>query len=542
MTGPEPTTEPTTKPRPPSAWVALRVAVFRNLWLALLASNIGTWMQTVGAQWLLVDEPNASVLVAVVQTAGMLPALLLALPAGAVADSFDRRRLLISVQTYMLAVGVILTGLTAIGQMPPALLLTLTFALGVGNALTIPAWQALIPELVPRDQLPSASALAAISMNVARSVGPAIAGVLIAWTGVATVFAINAASYLVLAVVLATWRRSTDADNGRPERFTSALRAGGRYVRHSPVVRRILLRACLFVVPGSALWALLPLEARRLGLDSSGYGLLLAALGVGAVGGAVVMPRLREGLSANTLLAAASLAYAASAVTVALAPAAWLAVAALPLAGTAWTTVLSSTNVAMQLFLPVWVRARGLAVLQIVFAGGQALGALAWGVLADAAGLAAAQIAAGAVLVVGATTIGRWPLRDTQGLNRDPAVYWPEPQLVVEPEPHTGPILITASYQVRPENAEDFIAAMEAVRRSRMRTGATRWGLFRDGEVKDTFVEVYLVPSWDEHMRQHEGRLTGSDQVAEERAHALTEGPPRVSHLLPASTDYSTDT
>jgi len=529
--------EPITKERPPAAWTPLRAAVFRNLWLALLASNIGTWMQTVGAQWLLVEEPNAATLVAVVQTASTLPGLLLALPAGAVADSFDRRRLLISVQTYLLAVGVLLAGLTFAGQLPPALLLTLTFALGVGQALTIPAWQALIPELVPRRELPSASALAAISINVARSVGPAIAGFLIAKAGVGTVFALNAASYLIFALVLAAWRPASTDDTGPPERFASAMRAGGRYVRHSPVVRRILLRAALFVVPGSVLWALLPLSARRLGLDSSGYGLLLAALGLGAIGGALVLPRVNARMSGNRLLAVGSVFYAASTVTVALAPNPILAIVAMPVAGMAWTTVMSSANVAMQLFLPGWVRARGLAMLQVVFAGGLALGALAWGALADAAGLAAAELTAAAVLLAGATTIVWWPLHDTQGLNRDPAVYWPEPQLVLEPEPRTGPILITANYQVRPENADEFVAAMEAVRRSRMRTGATRWGLFRDGEVKDTFVEVYLVPSWDEHLRQHEGRLTGSDQAAEERAQALVDGPPRVSHLLPATLD-----
>jgi MFS family permease len=535
MSQPEPA--PTKAHSPQSPWSPLRVAVFRNLWLALLASNIGTWMQTVGAQWLLVDKPNASTLVAVVQTANLLPALLLALPAGALADSFDRRRMLTAVQLYMLVVGVVLAGLTAVGQMPPALLLTLTFALGVGQALTIPAWQSLIPELVPREQLPSASALAAISMNVARSVGPAIAGVLIARTGVATVFALNAATFLIFAVVLATWRPAANDDDGPPERFTSALRAGGRYVRHSPVVRRILLRTALFVVPGSALWALLPLEARRLGMDSSGYGLLLAALGVGAISGALVLPRIRARLPDNAMLALASLTYAVSTATVALAPNPAVAVAALPFAGVAWVAVLSSMNVAMQLFLPVWVRARGLAILQVIFAGGQAVGALAFGVLAGAVGLTPAQLASAAVLLAGALTIRAWPLRDTRGLNREPAVYWPEPQLVVEPAPRAGPILITANYRVKPENVDEFLTAMEAVRRSRMRTGATRWGLFRSGEVPDTYVEVYLVPSWDEHLRQHEGRLTGSDQVAEERARALVEGPPEVSHLLPASTE-----
>ena len=306
------------RPTPAPAWEPLRIAVFRALWLAMLASNVGTWMQTVGAQWLLVDEPNAATLVALVQTASMLPMLLLALPSGALADTFDRRRMLIAVQVWMFAVAVTLAALTAADRMPPALLLTLTFALGVGQALTLPAWQAVIPELVPRAQLPSASALGAISMNVARAIGPAIAGVLIAQTGVAAVFALNALSFVVFVVVLLRWRRPVGDDGGAPERFAAAVRAGGRYVRHSSIVRRILLRAALFMVPGSALWALLPLVAnQRLGMSASGYGILLAALGVGAIAGALVMPRVRARLSPNRLLFLAGVVFGGAMLVVA---------------------------------------------------------------------------------------------------------------------------------------------------------------------------------------------------------------------------------
>jgi MFS family permease len=519
----------------PSIWRPLRGSAFRGLWIALAASSIGVWMQTVGAQWLLIDEPNASTLVAGVQTATMLPALLLALPAGALADTFDRRRLLIAVQVYLVTVAVALTALTAVDQMSPALLLTLTFALGVGNTLTLPAWQALIPEVVPRTQIPAASSLAAITLNASRSIGPAIAGLLISAAGVPAVFGFTAAGYLFFALVLAWWRPDP-GEASAPERFTAAVRAGGRYVRHSLVVRRVLLRALLFVMPGSAIWALLPLAAVRLGMDSTGYSLLLVALGVGSVGGALVLPVLRARMTENQLLALASIVYAASTVLVAVAPTTLLAVLALPPAGTAWVSVLSGINVELQMFLPGWVRARGLAVLQVVLAGGQAIGSLFWGVLADITGLGVAMVGAAAVLIAGAATIPKWPLRDTRGLNRDPAVYWPEPQLVLEPHGTTGPILIIARYRVRPQNVDAFIDAMQAVRRIRMQTGASRWGLYRDGEILDTFVEVYRVPSWDEHMRQHEGRLTGSDKVLEDRARSLAEGPPEVMHLLPADT------
>ncbi|MFG3299117.1 MFS transporter [Micromonospora chersina] len=531
-----PVTTPTAQPA--SAWAPLRIAAFRGLWLAVLASNVGTWMQTVGAQWLLVDRPNAPTLVSLVQTASMLPVLLLALPAGALADTFDRRRLLIAVQGFLVAVGVLLTALTAADRMPPALLLTLTFGLGVGQALTLPAWQAVIPELVPRAQLVSAAALGSISVNLARSVGPAVAGVLVARAGVAVVFAVNAVSFAIFALALLRWRPERPETEPTPERFTAALRAGGRYVRHSPVVRRILLRAAVFVVPGSALWALLPLVAsRRLGLGAGGYGVLLGALGVGAVAGALVLPRLRRALSTNRLLLLAGLLYAGVLLVLALVPAPAVAVAALVPAGLAWMTVLSSVNAAMQLFLPGWVRARGLSVYQMVFAGGQALGAVAWGALGEVTGLVGALTAAAVVMAAGALSVLLWPLRETRGVDRDPAIYWPEPHLALEPHPRGGPVLVTVSYTVHPERQAEFVEAMRAVGRSRRRTGAMRWGLFRTGERTHGFVEVYQVPSWEEHLRQHGGRLTGADRAVEERARALAGDDVRVNHLLPADPD-----
>ncbi|WP_433306578.1 MFS transporter [Actinoplanes sp. CA-030573] len=511
------------------------MAAFRSLWLALLASNIGTWMQTVGAQWLLVEQSGSDTLVALVQTASTLPIVLLALPSGALADTLDRRRLLIAVQGFLIAVGVVLTALTLAGHMPSALLLTLTFALGAGQALTAPAWQAIIPELVPRPQLASASALGAISMNLARAVGPAVAGVLIARTGPGAVFGLNTLTFVVFVVALWRWRPATGDAGGAPERFAAAVRAGGRYVRHSPVVRRILLRAALFLVPGSALWALLPLVAsRRLGLGSGGYGVLLGAVGAGAVVGAVLLPNLRARWTVNRLLLIASVVFAAVLAVLALVRNEVVVVLALLPAGVSWVMVLSNINAAMQLFLPNWVRARGLAVYQMVFAGAQAAGALLWGALSDAAGLVVAHLAAAAVMAAGVLTLRWWPMRDTEGMNRDPAVYWPEPHLEADPDAHDGPVLVTVSYPVAPEHEEAFVAAMEEVRRSRLRTGAVRWGLFRDGEEPGRFVEAYLVPSWDEHLRQHSGRLTGGDREAEERALALTDGPAHASHLLSA--------
>ena len=518
----------------PSIWLPLQSRVFRALWLAVLGSQIGTWMQTVGAQWLLVDEPNAPTLVSLVQTAMMLPMLLLSVPAGVLADGLDRRRMLIVVQWFQAATGAVLTVLTFAGQMTPALLLTLTFVLGCGGAMTIPTYQALIPELVPRAQLTGAAALGAISMNLARAVGPAAAGVVVAQVGPAAVFAFNAATFVAFAVVLLMWRRHPAGDEQEPEPFVAALRAGGRYVRHSPAMRRFLLRVGLFILPGVALWALLPLVAsQRLEMGAGGYGLLLAALGAGAVGGAVVMPRLQARLSDNQLMAIASMVYAGALAVVALVPNAFVVTVALVPAGMAWMAVLANVNAIVQMFLPRWVRARGLGAYQLVFFGGQAVGALAWGLVAERIGLVDTFLAAAVLTALCAATLARWPLIETRHLDREPAVFWPEPDLTVEPDPSAGPVVITATYTVNPENERRFLDAMRGVRRTRMRTGAIQWGIFRHGETSGRLVEMYVVPTWGEHLRQHTGRLTGADRDVELRARALSEGAPEIAHLLP---------
>ncbi|MEU4240376.1 MFS transporter [Actinoplanes sp. NPDC026619] len=520
-----------------SPWAPLRQPVFRVLWVAVLAGNVGTWMQTVGAQWLVVHERDAATWVSLVQTVTMLPVLLLALPSGALADRFDRRRLLLTTQVALFAVASALTVLTAADLMPPPLLLVFTFLLGVGQALTLPAWQAVIPEVVSRDELPSASALGAVNTNLARSAGPAVAGLLVAHVGSAAVFGLNALSFAVFAVALGWWRRPAQVPDSHPEHLGSALRAGGRYVRYSPTVRLLLLRVVLFVLPGSVVWGLLPLVAHQeLGMGASGYGILLAALGIGAIAGALLMPRIRELLSPDQLIVAAGIVYGGALVVVALVPDRFAVTAVLVAAGLAWMALVSRMNATLQLFLPNWVRARGFGIYQVVFAGGQALGAFAWGQVTSLFSLKVAYLAAAVVMLAGTATVVWWPVREVDGTDRSPAIYWAEPHLMLEPHLGEGPVLVTAVYQVDEANADAFRAAMEQLRGSRQRTGATRWGLFRDGEDPAKFVEIYQVPTWAEHLRQHEGRLTQRDESVEERAVALARGPAEVTHLLPA--DY----
>jgi len=504
------------------------------LWLAELASNIGTWMQTVGAQWLLVDLRNAATLVALVQTAETLPDLLLALPGGALADIFDRRRFLIGLQWFQVVAGAALAALTLAGQMTPPLLLGFTFVLGAAGAVATPAYLALIPEIVPRSQLPSASALGSVNINLARAIGPALAGYLIARLGVGALFVLDVVAFLFLPLVLLAWRRPVGTGADSPERFLPALRAGGRYVRHSPVTRRILFRLGLFIFPATAIWGLLPLVAtRRLGMGAEGYGILLGALGGGAIVGALLLPRLRRHGSLNGILTLTTVTYGIAMAGLVLVRNPALAIVTLLPAGAAWLAVIATSSAEIQLFLPGWVRARGLATYQMVLFGSQALGALAWGLLADQVGLVPTFLGAAAVMLAGAGTIPIWPLLDVRGLNRDRSNPWPEPMLAIKPDPDVGPVKIITTYTIAPERITDFLSAMDAVRLSRLRTGATDWELYREGENPRRFIEIYTLPSWDEHLRQHHERLTGADAVIDAKARALSDPAPTYVHVFP---------
>jgi MFS family permease len=518
-----------------SAWAPLAQRAFRWLWLGMLVSWIGTWMQTVGAQWLLVDAPNAAALVSLVQAVTTLPMMLLALPGGVLADSFDRRWLLITVQAYLFVAGILLAVLTAIGQMPPALLLAFTFALGAGGAVQLPAWQATMPEIVPRNQLRAATRLDLVSVNGARSLGPALAGLVIAYLGgVPVVFAIYAACVAFFGVVLLFWRRPKSESENRRERFLPALRAGGRYVWHEPIVRRILLRTILVVAPAVALWALLPLIAsERLGLGADGYGALFGALGLGAIVGAFALGQVRDRLSTNGLLTAAGVLYAAALAVIVLTLSVPAALAMLVLAGVAWMAMTSTLAAELQLFLPVWVRARALAVFMLTFTGSMTVGALVWGIVAEAFGLQPAYLTAAIVLLAGVVAGVFLRVPETGHLDRAPAIYWPEPRLAFDPEPDSGPVVVTVEYTVTPQREAAFLDAMDRLRQSRRRTGATRWELYRDGDRPDRFIEIFSVASWQEHLHQHEGRLTAADKEVEAAALAFSDPPARAEHLLP---------
>jgi MFS family permease len=531
-----PTTPTSGKPHAPSALGPLRVKLFRALWTASLISSIGGWMQTVGAQWFLVENHSDAALVALIQTASAAPFLLLGIPAGVLGEFVNRRKLLIIVQASLVAIGVVLSIVTWVGGMTPALLLAFTFLLGAGSAVQGPAYQALIPEIVPREIIPSAAALSSIGVNIARSIGPALAGLAIASIGIPFVFALNAVSFAVFLVVLVSWRGYT-APVHRAEPFIEATRAGLRYVWNAGVVRRVLVRLALFIVPASALWALLPLVASsQLALDSNGYGLLLGAIGVGSVGGAFVIPKARAKLGANVTVMIASGAFGATIVLTAISQSLPLTLAVLVVGGVAWIAVIASLNGSVQAFLPSWVRSRGLSVYQLVLFGSTAGGSAVAGGVAQAVGVIPTSVGAGIVVIVVAASQLVWPLMSTAGKERAtvsvPLTDVP-PVDDVPPIPisDTAETLVLVRYTVPAAARDAFVAQMQLVHHTRRRTGARRWELYNDREHPDVVVEAFSVGSWREHLSQHEERLTGYDQGVLDTARSFATGAPVVQHL-----------
>ena len=520
-----------------SATNPLRHPVFRILWIAQFASNVGTWMQTVGAQWLMGDLGGGPLQVALVQTATSLPIFLLVLPAGALGDILDRRRVLLASQSTMLVSAGLLAVLTASGAMTPLLLLSLTFAIGAGQALAIPSWRAILPELVSRAEIPQAALLNSANFNVARAVGPAIGGLLISTVGAQANFVVNALSFLGTLGALAVWQRPPDRRTLSAEHFGAAIGAGARFVRSAPLLRVVLWRSTLFMLFASAIWALLPTVARGpLGLGADGYGLLFGSVGFGAIAGAFVLPRLRERVGVNALVSGASVAFAGTCLVIGLVDATGAVVAALVLAGLAWIAVRSSLLASAQVLLPNWTRARGLAFYTLTFMGAQALGSVVWGALAALTDLGTAFTVAAAGLLIG-PLLGQGRLRLTAtDFDLELAPARPEPHLVLDPTPGSGPVLVTIEWRVRVHDAAEFADAMRPVERARRRTGASRWGLYQDAEDPECFLETFTVATWLEYQRQHAERVTVRDRELESRAQALTLNgePPRVRRLLSA--------
>ncbi|HVZ51204.1 MAG TPA: MFS transporter [Pseudolabrys sp.] len=523
--------------RASSPWSPFAHAAFALLWTATVVSNVGTWMYNAGSGWLMTGLNADPFVVSLVQVATSLPMFLFALPAGALADIVDKRRLLIVVECATTLLAATIAALVWLALVTPTILLVFTFLLGVCAALSAPAWQSVVPQLVPRQDLAPAVAANSVGINISRALGPALGGLIIGGFGIAAPFWLNAVSNLGIIGALFWWRSRPSAIQQLPaEQFFAAIGTGLRYARHNAHLRATLARAVAFFLFASAYWALLPLVARdQIAGGPELYGLLLGAIGAGAVGGAFALPFLKRKLGPDRLVAAGTIGTAATLIMFGLAREPVLGLAASIVAGLSWIAVLASLNVSAQVALPDWVRGRGLSIFVTVFFGTMTVGSALWGQVAGLSNIPDAHFiaAAGALLAIPLTW--RWKLQTGAGLDLAPSMHWPAPVLTHEVEPDRGPVLVTVEYHVEAVNRAAFLEAVAKLARERRRDGAYAWGIFEDTAEEGRFLETFLVDSWLEHLRQHR-RVTNADRVLQEsvRRYHLGEAP-KVTHYVAAA-------
>ncbi len=521
------------------ALVPFRTPLFVELWVASLASNFGTMFQTVGAAWLMTTIARSSDLVAFVQAATALPIMFLSVPAGAIADIWDRRALMLIAQGAMLAAAALLTLLAYRGGLTPWSLLGFTFLLGCGGAVYGPAWQSSVGEQVPAMQVPAAVALNSLGYNIARTVGPAIGGAIVAGGGAAVAFLCNALSYVGLIAVLARWRRPQAAALLPPESIGAAIGAGLRYARLSPAIRTVLMRSAMFAFLSSALWATLPLVARDLLAGGAlTYGFLLGAFGAGAVLAALASTTLLRHYGADTIVTAASAVFGIATVVVSLSRWSALSMAVMAAAGAAWVLSFSTFNVTTQISSARWVVGRTLAFYQTAAFGGMAVGSWLWGVCAEYGTLRSTLLAAGLLLVASVVVARRWPLHAAGAVDLGPLRSLPDAHVRTGIDPDAGPVVVSIEYRVAAEDAAAFVRAAYELGRTRRRDGARRWSLMQDLDDPSRFIERYQAVTWLDHLRQWH-RTTLADREAREAVLRLHRGPepPRVRHMLGRAPD-----
>jgi MFS family permease len=518
----------------PNLWRPLRVTVFRNLLIADVISDSGAFMQNVGAAWLMVSLGAGPIYVALTQTAASLPYFLLALPAGSAGDIVDRRKLILFTESWMMGVALILAILTIAGVMSPWILLVLTFALSAGDAFETPAWRAILPELVPKEDLAAASALNGIEFNLARAVGPALAGTIISVAGVAAAFVANFVSFFGVILVVARWKRPVRKRSTPPESFSGATVAAIRYVRHSPAILTVLLRTGVAMFFSSALFALLPTVSRSVNQNATGYGLLLGCFGGGAIIGALVMQSARDRWAMESIVSTGVVSLGLVILAMSGLHRLSTLAAVMSVGGAAWVIFISLINALVQNLAPDWVRARVLAIFILVYQGSYALGTAAWGAVAQRSGVRTALVYAGMGTIATAAVALFARLPDSTA-DLSPWNHWRMPVVIGEvgADVEKGPVLVTIEYAVTPKRTAEFVDAMHEYGRIRRRDGAYRWGIFRDTEVADRYLEIFLVNSWAEHLRQHE-RQTQADRELEQRINSCLSGEPMVRHLIDA--------
>ncbi|EGT5713494.1 MFS transporter [Cronobacter dublinensis subsp. dublinensis] len=512
-----------TPPVAASSWSPLRQPVFRMLWIATVVSNIGSWMNDVGINWTMLTLSADPLAVALVQAASSLPMFLFALPSGVMADIVDRRKYLLFSQLWVFIAAAGLTLLSFAGLVTPGVLLVAAFLLSTGAAMSSPPFQAIVPDLVDKHELAPAVALNSLGINISRAIGPALGGLVLSFAGPWVVFALNALSVLGVAWVLYRWKTQPAIQRLPPEHFFPAVRAGLRYVHAAPVLRNVLVRTVAFFTFASAGWALLPLVARReLGLGPGGYGIMLACIGIGAVCGAVVLPRLRKRFDPDRLMALNSVMFAVSLLALAFIRHVWLLNAFLFLTGFAWIAVLSTLNMGAQRSAAKWVKARALAVYLTFFFGAMTAGSALWGQLASHFSIATALCVATVGLLLASLTARRWKLNKDPDLNLDIRDIDSRAQ-ALDISHERGPVMVMYEYQIDPEDVYDFVVCVQEIRRVRQRGGALSWSVYEDIQRPGVFVESFVVGTWIEHLRQQE-RHTVNDLLIQSRVQAFHRG------------------
>jgi MFS family permease/quinol monooxygenase YgiN len=522
-----------------SPWAPFRHTAFTLLWVATVVANVGTWMYNAASGWLMTSLDPDPLIVSLVQVANTLPIFLLALPAGALADVVDRRRFLFWNEAIITALSGVFAVFVTLDLVTARLLLLFTFLIGIGGALTAPAWQAIVPQLVPRRDLAPAISANSVGFNISRAIGPALGGAAIAWLGIAAPFWINAIANLGVLGVLWWWRSPQRSVDRLPaERVSNAIVTGIRYARYNSHLRATLMRAVGFFLFGSAYWALLPLVARnQIAGGPELYGIMLGVIGAGAVTGAFALPWFKKTLGADRVVAAGTLGTAIALILFGLARDTLTGLLASLIAGACWIGVLATLNVSAQIALPEWVRGRGLAAYMTVFFGALSLGSLIWGKLAGVIGLAPAHFAAAAGALVVIPLTWRWKLQTGVGVDLTPSMHWPPPVTARDIEHDRGPVLVSVEYRIDPRERNAFLRVLNQLARERRRDGAYRWGVFEDAADEGRFVETFLVESWLEHLRQHE-RVTSADRLLQDEiARFVKDGAPKVTHWIAAEPD-----
>jgi MFS family permease len=492
---------------------------------------MGTFMQSVGAAWLMVSFGAGPTFVALTQTASTLPFFVFALPAGSIGDIVDRRKLILYTEAWMVGVAILLAVATIGGFMSPWLLLALTFALSAGDAIETPTWRAVLPELVSQSDLAAASALNGIEFNFARAVGPALAGVLIATAGVGAAFVVNVFSFVGVIIVIARWRRPVHKRSTPPETLAGATIAAVRYVRYSPALRAVMLRAGLTMFVASAVVALLPTVAHNISDSATVYGVLLGCFGTGAVVGALAMQPARGRWSLETVTSGAVAILGAMIIATGAAHTFAALALVMLVAGGSSIVFISVISALVQSLAPDWARARVLAVYVLIFQGGLAAGSALWGAVAGRIGIQSTFLLAG-LSTIASIAMGFIARLPDAPADVSPWNHWRMPAIVqLAPAGEQGPVLVTLEYRVDDQNVKPFLRAMQKWGRIRRRDGAFRWGIFRDLELADAYVETFLVSSWAEHLRQHQ-RLTRGDRELEEQLAKYARGEPVIRHLI----------